>query len=161
MRDMEDYGVKYAGFWIRFAAYIFDGIILFIAIGAIEMIMALLLPDTVASSNGTFNPEESLAKVGIGMIILSLFIFLAPVIFIIFMWTKYSATPGKMILGLEVVDKDTGEPLTIGKSIIRLIGYIISSIPFSLGYIWAGFDKKKQAWHDKLANSVVLQKVRN
>jgi uncharacterized RDD family membrane protein YckC len=30
-------------------------------------------------------------------------------------------------------------------------------LPFGLGYFWVAFDKKKQSFHDKLANTLVIQ----
>ena len=43
-----------------------------------------------------------------------------------------SATPGKMILGLSVVDQQTGNKLTIGQSFGRYFAYIIAIIPLLL-----------------------------
>jgi len=40
---------------------------------------------------------------------------------------------------------------------MRYLGYIVSVIPCYIGLIWAAFDPKKQGWHDKIANSVVVQ----
>ena len=72
-------------------------------------------------------------------------------------WLYKSATPGKMVLGLKVVDADSGTPLSVGQSIIRYLGYYIASIPLLLGLLWVGWDKKKQGWHDKLAKTVVVK----
>jgi uncharacterized RDD family membrane protein YckC len=30
------------------------------------------------------------------------------------------------------------------------VGYWISGLVFGLGFIWAAFDGRKEAWHDKL-----------
>jgi uncharacterized RDD family membrane protein YckC len=32
-------------------------------------------------------------------------------------------------------------------------------IPFCVGFIWIAFDRRKQGWHDKMANSVVVRPV--
>jgi uncharacterized RDD family membrane protein YckC len=42
-------------------------------------------------------------------------------------------------------------------SIIRYAGYFVSMIPFCGGFLWIGFDRRKQGWHDKMANSVVIR----
>jgi uncharacterized RDD family membrane protein YckC len=66
-------------------------------------------------------------------------------------------TPGKMLLGLQVVSVNGGR-ISFGTAFLRSVGYLVSSIFFCLGYIWIGFDKKKQGWHDKIAGTVVIIK---
>ena len=82
----------------------------------------------------------------------------SPAVVTIVFWLYKSATPGKMMLGLKVVHSDTGEPLSLGQAIGRYLGYIVAMIPLFIGFVWVGFDKKKQGWHDKLANSIVIKK---
>jgi uncharacterized RDD family membrane protein YckC len=81
-----------------------------------------------------------------------IFPFVATILF----WIYKSATPGKMALKAKVVDANTGNLPTVKQSIIRYIGYYISLLPMGLGFFWVGWDKKKQAWHDKLAGTVVI-----
>jgi uncharacterized RDD family membrane protein YckC len=40
---------------------------------------------------------------------------------------------------------------------VRYLAYFVSIIPLFLGVLWVAWDKKKQGWHDKLANTVVVQ----
>ena len=64
-------------------------------------------------------------------------------------------TPGKKILGLQVVDVN-GTPVDWNAASIRFfIGYPISLLPLGLGFYWALVDKKHQAWHDKIAGTLV------
>ena len=65
-------------------------------------------------------------------------------------------TLGKMALGIRVVDFSSGGPIGYGRAFIRSIGRILSTIVFLLGYLWMLWDKEKQTWHDKFANSVVV-----
>ncbi|MBW2651381.1 MAG: RDD family protein [Deltaproteobacteria bacterium] len=37
------------------------------------------------------------------------------------------------------------------------VGYIISKLPFFLGFIWVAFDGRKQGWHDKIAGTYVIK----
>jgi len=67
-------------------------------------------------------------------------------------------TPGKMLLNLQVVTTD-GAPIGFGIAFLRSVGYIVSGLIFGLGYIWAAFDRRKQAWHDKIAGTVVIIRV--
>ena len=39
----------------------------------------------------------------------------------------------------------------------RLLCYLVSALPFYLGFLWAAFDRRKQGWHDKIAGTVVIQ----
>lgn len=67
-------------------------------------------------------------------------------------------TPGKWLLGLQVVNHQTGEIPGFAAMFIReIVGRTISGVIFGLGYLWAIFDKNAQAWHDKIAGTVVLK----
>ena len=77
------------------------------------------------------------------------------VIFYVSYWTKSGQTIGKQLTGLKVVG-NTGTPVTTGKALLRFVGYIISAVPLSLGFVWIVFDKKGQGWHDKLSGTYVV-----
>src|SRR6266566_3350692 len=71
---------------------------------------------------------------------------------------RQGLTPGKKLLGLQVVDHQTGAIPGFGKMFVReIVGRFISGLFFGLGYFWAIFDKNSQAWHDKIAGTVVLK----
>ena len=74
----------------------------------------------------------------------------------LFFMTRFNGqTPGKMMLGLRAVKKN-GARFTFADALLRnVIGYTLSGM-FLLGYIWALFDRESQAWHDKLAGTVVI-----
>ena len=83
--------------------------------------------------------------------------YIAPLIITVWFWTKYLGTPGKMVLRLRIVDAKTGQAITTPKAVGRYLGYYVSILPFMLGIIWVGIDKKKQGFHDKLAGTVVVR----
>lgn len=64
------------------------------------------------------------------------------------------ATLGKRLLGLRVADAE-GEPLDLGRAVMRSIAYLPSSF-FTLGFFWALLDPKGRAWHDLAAGSGVV-----
>ncbi len=67
-------------------------------------------------------------------------------------------TPGKKLLGLQVVNSQTGAIPGFGKMFLReIVGRFVSALFFGVGYFWAIFDKNAQAWHDKIAGTVVLK----
>ena len=83
------------------------------------------------------------------------YVFAVPLIigaYYVGLWALTGATVGKWLLGLRIVGPD-GNPPTIGRSVIRFIGYGLSAIVFFLGYIWVLFDEERRAWHDDLAGT--------
>ncbi len=65
-------------------------------------------------------------------------------------------TPGKRIMGLYVVNEN-GAPVEWDAASIRFfIGYSVSLLPLGLGFYWALVDKNNQAWHDKIAGTLVI-----
>ncbi|MCC6930173.1 MAG: RDD family protein [Gemmatimonadaceae bacterium] len=67
-------------------------------------------------------------------------------------------TPGKRILGLRVVRPDSGEIPGFGTMFVReFVGRFVSGLFLGLGYLWAIIDRNGQAWHDKIARTVVVR----
>jgi uncharacterized RDD family membrane protein YckC len=67
------------------------------------------------------------------------------------------AGTGDRGIGAKVVDAKTlGKPSN-GQFIGRYLCYYVSSLLLGLGFIWVGFDSRKQGWHDKLAGTVVIR----
>ncbi len=67
-------------------------------------------------------------------------------------------TLGKKLLGVKVVEKLTGNSPGFWRMLLReTIGKFVSGLVFGLGYFWAIWDKDGQAWHDKIAGTVVVK----
>jgi uncharacterized RDD family membrane protein YckC len=137
----EDY--VYAGFWIRVGASIIDSI----------LILLVIAPILTAIYGREYWVSESFIQ-GTWDVLLN---YILPAIAIVIFWIYRSATPGKMLLGLTIVDARTGGKPSTGQFIGRYLGYYVSTIPLLLGLIWVGIDKRKQGWHDKLAGTVVIR----
>jgi uncharacterized RDD family membrane protein YckC len=73
-------------------------------------------------------------------------------------WMTLAATPGKLLLGLRVVNAETGERLTFVQCVLRYLGYIVSALPLLAGYLWMLRSTRRQTWHDLLAKSVVVRR---
>ena len=138
--------LEYAGFWIRVGAALLDSImILLITVP----LMLIIYGDAVWENKSMLmGPADFLIN------------YVFPAIAVIIFWLYKSATPGKMILGLTVIDATTGNPLSVRQAIGRYFGYLVSMFPLMLGIFWIGWDKKKQGWHDKLSNTVVVRKIK-
>lgn len=133
----------YAGFWIRVVAALIDSVI-FLLCAAIPL--SLLYGAEYWSSSMRLHGGWDL------------FIqYLAPAILSIWFWTRFMGTPGKLIMGLQVVDANTGEALSKPQALGRYLGYYVSIVPLMLGIIWVAFDVRKQGWHDKLAGTLVIK----
>lgn len=76
--------------------------------------------------------------------------------YLIYFWTTTGQTIGKKVMKIKVVDTQ-GQPLTIGKAILRVIGYAVSGMVFYLGFLWILWDPEKQGWHDKIAGTYVVR----
>ena len=72
-------------------------------------------------------------------------------------WSRFGTTPGKLLLELRVVDARTGAHPGVVQALIRYIGYLVSALPLGLGFLWAIFDRRHQALHDKLAGTRVVR----
>ena len=85
----------------------------------------------------------------------SLFGLLFMVYSTVFVW-RSGATLGKKLMKIKVVDMEY-KHVGFWRALLReSIGRIISSI-LNLGYLWMLIDKRKQAWHDKLARTFVVK----
>lgn len=148
---------KYGGFWRRFIAYMIDGIIISIVLFILAFIGGIaFFAGTMSSGNNAWisdmsNPEQMLS--------LTLWFWFFSTLLNIAYFTYFHGTtgktPGKMLLGLQVVSIE-GNQISFGTAFLRSVGYLVSSLIFCLGYIWIMFDNKKQGWHDKIAGTVVI-----
>ena len=134
---------EYAGFWIRTGAVIIDTI----------LVLIIILPVLTAIYGKDYWVSELFIQ-GFWDV---MFNYILPAIAVIIFWIYKSATPGKMATKLTIVDAKTGGKPSTGQFIGRYLGYYVSMIPFFLGFIWVGIDKRKQGWHDKLAGTVVIR----
>lgn len=69
------------------------------------------------------------------------------------------ATPGKRILGIRVVDAASGGPIGYRRAVVRRLGYVLGGLVLYVGWIWLIFDRRHQAWHDKMADSIVVRRA--
>ena len=160
---MENESTEYAGFWIRFIAYIIDSFI----ISFLEFIIVLPLLGlfgikvfelSTIRDLGNADPDLLIPVIASTITGLSLTVLLIT-------WFYYAllqsgarqATVGKMTLGLKVTDVNGGR-LTFARASLRYFSKILSGLIMMLGYIMAGFTPKKQALHDIIANTYVVRK---
>jgi uncharacterized RDD family membrane protein YckC len=134
--------LTYAGFWIRAAALLIDGLI----IGAVYAVFAVLI------SIGSLSVDQSpvMMFTFIGIIFLAILLY-----FPLFESSAKQATPGKMAVGIKV-GKANGEQISFLNALGRYFSKFISQLILYIGYMMAGWDPKKQALHDKIADTYVF-----
>jgi uncharacterized RDD family membrane protein YckC len=145
--------LRYAGFWIRFAAKLVDGLILGIP---------LLVPffifffRAVAQRPGGFNSQAQMQIQGFNYLFQIIYMTVS-ITYNSFFLAKFGATPGKMLCGLKVVSEE-GAALTTGKAVGRAFAEMLSGLICNIGYIIAAFDDEKRALHDRMCGTRVIYK---
>lgn len=151
-------GSQYAGFGSRLGAYIIDGLIggLF----SIPTIVALVAgPSHIDTC--TINDELQLCDVPDNSTI-AIAVALGAIALVAYL-TLYCRMVGKgqswghKAVSIRVADANTGQPIGTGRAVGRFFGRWLSAIPCYLGFLWVLWDERKQTWHDKLTNSVVVK----
>lgn len=72
------------------------------------------------------------------------------------MWKIKGTTIGGIVCSLKVVRVD-GRPVDWATAIVRSLACFLSLAIVGLGFLWIVFDHGKQAWHDKIAGTVVVR----
>ncbi|WP_321575022.1 RDD family protein [Paraburkholderia franconis] len=72
------------------------------------------------------------------------------------MWAVWGTSPGKRAVRLRIVDADTGQPMTVTQAMLRTLGYLFTFATFGAGFLWVLSNPRKQALHDRVANTVVI-----
>ena len=153
----------YAGFWLRFVAYIIDAIILAFAECAFAVILIFATGLGAMFRNLPENPTPD--EFFTGTFIFALVVFIAGMVVMIWIYyawmesSQYQGTLGKMALGLIVTDLQY-QPISFARASGRFFAkFITGLVPLFIGYIMAGFTAKKQALHDMIAGCLVLRRI--
>lgn len=128
----------YAGFWIRTAATLIDSVLMVLITAPFPLLLVVL-------------PSE-MAVLGLSTLFSALLVIL--------FWRWKQGTPGKLMLRLRIVDADSGGEPSLRQWCLRYLGYVLSTVPLLLGFFWVLWDPRRQAWHDKLAGTVVVHPPR-
>lgn len=139
-------------------AILIDGVILAFANWTI------LLPITAATRHNyvTSNSTHMVA----GTVVASLAVTYAvawaigAIYYAAFNGSQRGQTLGKMALGIAVRDARTGGPIGFGRALGRYLMTIVFTlalvVPFVIDSLAPLWDRRRQAWHDKVVQSVVV-----
>lgn len=146
--------VVYAGFWVRFAAFLIDSLI----VGAALLIvrLALFFGFSVFELIEV-NPLDT--KVLFSYTVKDIILYLAGAAYYIICTYCAGTTAGKWLFNLRVVPAGGS-----GQRKLRLIdvvyretiGKFLSGLVMNIGYIIAGMDSEKRALHDMLCDTRVI-----
>ena len=142
----------YAGFWIRFAASLLDGIFIIPLYLVFFLVVGL-----VAGSAGAFQRPDSVADGGA-----SPFFAFAFLLFGLLLWffscyctSRFGGTPGKRICKLRVVT-GSGQPVSLGRAMGRVLAKGVSGMILYIGYLFIAFDERKRGLHDIICDTLVV-----
>lgn len=136
--------IKYGGFWVRFAASLID---------SLWVTVLTYGPIIFVAFNDLMDPDDTAY-----VVFYTFCMFVLPGIVSVILWSLFQSTPGKLAVGLVVVDATTLRPASVLKYSLRYVGYYVAMIPLFLGYVWIAFDKRKRGLHDYIGGTVVVFK---
>jgi uncharacterized RDD family membrane protein YckC len=136
---------KPANFSLRFVAYLVDLCVIALlttVLGGSVRMAIFFLPEFVG---------DSLFE------LIRLFI-----VYLYFGWfySKHGATPGKMLMGLEIYELGTGLRLSYWRSFFReSVGKLLSAMIFFFGFLCVLFRADRRALHDLVFDTLVVQRT--
>jgi uncharacterized RDD family membrane protein YckC len=153
---------RYAGFWLRFLAYLIDSFILntvgfLLALPFIGTLVLSAVRLSDASANDALNILGITGILGSVLLIILIKFVGGWLYYAIMQSSKTQATLGKMAIGAIVTDLE-GNRLTFGRATARYFSKMITDMTSLIGYILAGITEKKQALHDMIAGTLVILK---
>ena len=132
--------MDYASRWLRFFAWIIDGVVI-----AIVMFVLWLAGLVGADSVEDFGASDGLVNA------------IVTFVYYVAMTAAFGATLGKMALGMRVADADGNRP-GVGAVLMReVVGKILSALVIWIGFFWILVDDRRQGWHDKIGKTFVVK----
>ena len=141
-----------AGFIRRLGAYLIDSML----IGSVYYVVLMvgMVAVAIVAAGQDFEGDGFMA----GLVLVYL---LYPVLSLAYYAgmesSKLQATVGKLALGIKVVDGQ-GRRLGFGRATARWAGSIVSYLILYIGFFMAGWTRRKQALHDLMAGTFVVDK---
>src|ERR1700722_9856886 len=150
-----------APWWKRFLAILIDSMV----IGVVAFIFFAVIgavtrnSNTSTTNNQTLTPGQVVAGfVGIFFLLVIPFM----LYYGIMNGSKRGQTLGKMALNIVVRDARTGGPIgfwrAVGRYYITVVFYVALVIPFIIDNLSPLWDSRRQAWHDHVVHSVVVER---
>ncbi|SRR5258706_6539563 len=139
----------YGGFWIRFAAFAIDAVLLTgpaLIVGALQNVVGFFwgyfVPNQPEAVFWLWNSTTNCAIEWIYYAVL---------------WSSpWQASVGKKICGLRVVDQN-GSRISFGRATGRYFAGFLSAIILGIGFIMIAWTRRRQGLHDMIAETLVVK----
>jgi uncharacterized RDD family membrane protein YckC len=146
-----------APWWKRLVALLVDGAI----VGLVYVIISAVIAASLSSQMNVNNQPSSGGRVFGAFVALWVVFSIPAAIYCATMnGSRRGQTLGKMVLGIAVRDARTGAPIGfwrgLSRFLITLVFEIALFVPFILDSLAPLWDRRRQAWHDKVVHSVVV-----
>src|SRR2546430_9676102 len=128
---------RFAGFWLRLAAYLIDLSLIYIVEGVLAVGVVMMSPRVI----GVVDILYGLLNFALVAAALSW------AYFALFESSPMQGTVGKYALGLYVTDM-SGDPIGFWRATARYWLKLLSSLSVMVGWIVVAFTPRKQALHD-------------
>ena len=151
--------IKAAGFWHRLIAFLVDAAI-------VGLIAVALNRASIGPFSTTKLPDLNLtwfdqiaeiilrhSKILLPAIIANLCLCFA---YVYFHLVLLGRTPGKLLVGLRVIDTK-GRKIGPIRAFVRTLAYFPSGLCFGMGFLWAAFDVERRGVHDLIAGTFVIR----
>lgn len=152
--------VVYAGFWKRVAAYFIDAFVVGAASQIVQMVLMVVFMGIGAGTGSLASGSDPFGSAfGIAIIVS---VYLIPIALQAFYFAAFhasskQATLGKMAVGIKVASDD-GRRISLLRGVARHFASWISWLILGLGYLMAAFTQRKQALHDLICHTQVVDK---
>lgn len=148
-----------AGFWIRVAAAMIDGIlfgVLFLFVAWPKMASMISMMQSTAGARPTPAQMQAMNQAMAAMQANNMFLSLIFLVYDVTLTTLVGGTLGKLALGLRIVKVD-GERVGFGTALGRyFVKGILGAITLNIMYIVLAFNDEKRGWHDQIMSTRVI-----
>jgi uncharacterized RDD family membrane protein YckC len=146
---------RLSGFWLRFAAYVVDAAIvtgILLVLGGVLFVIGVIAYGSLDEADADPVFTAFAVMLALGMVVIS-WLYEA-----LMTSSPSGATLGKQVAGIRIL-RANGAQLSFARATGRHFAkYMITPwVPLAIGYIMAAFTARKQALHDMIADTLVME----
>ena len=141
LTNQDSMTVSNAGVLVRFAALLYDGLLVLGLWFVVSIIFVGLNGGESVSPNNPFLPS---------------LLFVVTFWFNAHFWRRGGQTLGMRAWRLRLLNQNPG-PLTFVQCFLRFVVSFASLATLGLGYLWLLFDKDRLTWHDRYSDTRVIR----